>query len=255
MRRLLLLLAFLPAPSWADRIEIIPLQNRPAEEIIPLIQPMLRGNEAISGQGDQLILRASPDTFQQVWQLLDELDRTPRNLIISVRSSADDMRSGQHAQGRVIVGPGGAIIQGSAGARTIDTGRDATQRLRVLEGQPAHLRVGEDTPITEPAFVPYPGGIAVVPSTRIQSTGRWLSVIPRLQGQHVLLDIAPEEAHVDPRRPRTLDVQQIRSQVIAPLGQWVPLGGVDSAETRTSGWSASTREQTSQVWMKVELGD
>lgn len=255
MRIILLLAGLLPMQLWADSIQLIQLHNRPAEEIIPLIQPMLRGDEAISGQGDQLILRALPDTLGKVRRLLNELDRAPRTLIVSVRSSAEDLHSGEHAQGRIVVGPDGTMIQGSAGAREYNTGRNGTQRLRVLEGQTARMRVGEDTAITEPALVPYQGGIAVVPSTRVQGTGRWLSVTPRLQGQQVLLDIAPEEAYADPRHPRTLDVQQISTQVIAPLGEWVPLGGVDSTETRASGWSASTRERTSQVWVKVELGD
>lgn len=254
MRNIVLLACLLPIQLWADSIQLIQLHNRPAEEIIPLIQPMLRGDEAISGQGDQLILRASPSTQNQVRQLLNDLDRAPRTLIISVRSSTEDLRSGEHAQGRIVVGPDGTMIQGSAGAREYSTGRNGTQRIRVLEGQPARLRVGEDTAITEPALVPYPGGVAVVPSTRIQSTGRWISVIPRLQGQQVLLDIAPEEAFADPRHPRTLDVQQISTQVIAPLGEWVPLGGVNSSEQRSSGWSASTRERTSHVWVKVEPG-
>ncbi len=255
MRIIILLAGLLPMQAWADSIQLIQLHNRPAEEIIPLIQPMLRGDEAISGQGDQLILRASPDTLGQVRQLLDDLDRAPRTLIVSVRSSAEDLRSGEHAQGRIVVGPEGAMIQGSAGAREYSTDRNGTQHIRVLEGQPARLRVGEDTALTEPTLVPYQGGVAIVPTTRVQSTGRWLSVTPSLQGQQVLLNITPEEAYVDPRHPRTLDVQQISTQVIAPLGAWAPLGGVDSTETRASGWNASTQERTSQVWVKVELGD
>ncbi|MEW6445798.1 MAG: hypothetical protein AB1479_07160 [Pseudomonadota bacterium] len=265
MRRILPLLLILPAlslggltlslPARADRIEIIELQNRPAEDIIPLILPILRGDEAISGQGSQLILRASPETIGQVQRMLDNLDRAPRTLIISVRASAQDLRTRENAQTTMQVSPQGIAIQGGAGAREDHTGRDDTQRIRVAEGQPARLRVGEDTAITEPSVIPYPGGVAVVPSTRIQSTGRWLSVTPRLQGQQVMLDITPHEARVDPRHPRTLDVQHINTQILAPLGQWVPLGGVDTTETRTSGWNASTRERTNQIWVKVELGD
>lgn len=256
MRILLLLFGLLPSLLLADTIELIPLQNRSAEEVIPLIQPMLGPGDAISGEGSLLILRASPAIQTQVRQMLAEIDRAPRNLIISVRSSSEDLREGASMGGRIHVGPGGTSIQGSSGSRELATGRGATQQIRVLEGMPAMLQVGEESQRVEPLLVPYPGGYAVVPSTTTRATGRWLRVVPRLQGQQVLLDIQPEEAYPDPRHPRNLDVQRLSTKVVVPLGQWVPLGGVDSQEQRNnSGWSASTRSQSSQVWVKVELAD
>ncbi len=253
---LLLLFGLLPSLLLADTIELIPLQNRSAEEVIPLIQPMLGPGDAISGEGSLLILRASPAIQTQVRQMLAEIDRAPRNLIISVRSSFEDLREGASMGGRIHVGPGGTSIQGSSGSRELATGRGATQQIRVLEGMPAMLQVGEESQRVEPLLVPYPGGYAVVPSTTTRATGRWLRVVPRLQGQQVLLDIQPEEAYPDPRHPRNLDVQRLSTKVVVPLGQWVPLGGVDSQEQRNnSGWSASTRSQSSQVWVKVELAD
>ncbi|MDM7321735.1 MAG: hypothetical protein P3W87_000275 [Gammaproteobacteria bacterium] len=256
MRRLLILCLLLPTLAAAASVEVLPLHNRPAEEIIPLLLPLLSPEDAISGQGGTLIVRTSPTTLQAIQRLLGELDRAPRNLIISVRSSMDNIREGTSAGGRIQVGPGGTTIQGSAGTRELSTGRGAIQQIRVLEGMPAMLRVGEESLRTEPAIVPYPGGYAVVPTTTTRATGRWLRVVPHLQGQQVLLDIQPEEAHPDPSHPRTLNVQRLATQVMVPLGQWVSLGGLDSQEQRNnSGWSISTRSQSSQVWVKVELAD
>lgn len=255
MRWLLILCFILPTLAAAASVEVIPLHNRPAEEIIPLLQPLLGPEDAISGQGDTLIVRTSPATLQAIQRLVGELDRAPRNLLISVRSSMDDMREDRSAGGRIQVGPGGTTLQGSAGARQLSTGRGATQQIRVLEGMPAMLRVGEETSRTEPVVVPYPGGYAVVPATTTRATGRWLRVIPRLQGQQVVLAIEPEEVYPDARQPQTLQVQRLATQVVVPLGQWVPLGGVESEEARSSGWSASTRSQSSEVWVKVELAE
>ncbi|MEW6691930.1 MAG: hypothetical protein AB1340_03770 [Pseudomonadota bacterium] len=256
MRRLLILCLLLPTLAAAASVEVLPLHNRSAEEIIPLIQPLLGPEDAVSGEGSLLILRTSPATLTAIQRLLGELDRAPANLLISVRSSSEDLREGTSMGGRIHVGPDGTTIQGSAGSRALATGRGATQQIRVLEGMPALLRVGEETWQTEPVIVPYAGGYAVVPSTTPRATGRWLRVVPRLQGQQVLLDIQPEEAHPDPRHPRTLNVQRLSTQVMVPLGQWVPLGGLDSQEQRNdSGWSTSTRSQSSQVWVKVELAD
>lgn len=253
---ILLLFALLPSLLRADAIEIIKLQNRPAQEIIPLIQPLLGPGDAISGEGSVLILRASPAIQAQVRQMLEQLDRAPANLLISVRSSSEDLRDDASTGGRIHVGPEGASIQGSVGSRELATGRGATQQIRVLEGMPAMLRVGEETSRIEPVIVPYSNGYAVVPSTTTRATGRWLRVVPHLQGQQVLLDIQPQEAYPDPRHPRNLDVQRLSTQVLVPLGQWVPLGGMVSEEQYSgTGWSASTRSQSSQVWVKVELAE
>lgn len=253
MRRLLLLFALLPALAWGDEIELIPLHNRAAEDLIPLIQPMLGPGDAISGEGSLLILRASPATQAQVRQMLVELDRAPRNLVISVSSSSADVRAGSSAAGRIDIDPDGARVQGAIGSRERDVERAATQQIRVLEGMPAMLHVGEETHRVDPVLVPYAGGYAAVPSTTTRASGRWLRVIPRLQGEQVQLVIEPEEAHPDPRHPRALEVQRLSTQVVVPLGQWVPLGGLDSQEQHSSGWSARTRNQTSEVWVKVEL--
>lgn len=255
MRILLLLFGLLPSLLLADTIEIIPLHNRSAEELIPLIQPMLGPSDAISGEGSLIILRASPATQAEVRQMLAEIDRAPRNLVISVSSSSEDARAGSSARGRIDIGPDGTRVQGTLGSREGAVGRAATQQIRVLEGMPAMLHVGEETHRVDPMVVPYAGGYAVVPSTTTRATGRWLRVIPRLQGQQVLLDIEPEEAYPDPRHHRTLEVQRLSTSVVVPLGQWVPLGGLDSQEQRSSGWSSSTRSQSSEVWVKVELAD
>lgn len=255
MLRLLFFCLLLSNLAAAAGIEVISLRNRPAEEIIPLLQPLLGPEDALSGQGDTLIVRSSPTTLQAIQRLLGELDRTPRNLLISVRNSTQDLREGAAAGGRIQVGPGGTSLRGSVESHEWSTGRGATQQIRVLEGMPAMLRVGEETLRTEPVVVPYPGGYAVVPTTTTRATGRWLRVIPRLQGQQVLLAIEPEEAHPNPRQPRTLDVQRLSTQVVVPLNQWVPLGGIESQEAHSSGWGASTRSQSSTVWVKVELED
>ena len=45
--------------SFADQndpLQIIDLKNRPADEIIPVIKPMLKPNDAITGTGYQLFL-------------------------------------------------------------------------------------------------------------------------------------------------------------------------------------------------------
>ena len=53
--------------SFADQndpLQIIDLKNRPADEIIPVIRPMLKPNDAITGTGFQLFLRTDAKTLE-----------------------------------------------------------------------------------------------------------------------------------------------------------------------------------------------
>jgi len=251
----LAMMASAQAPALADSIELITLQHRMAEDIMPLIQPALKPGDAISGSGSQLILRASPATQAQVKRLLHDLDRTPRNLVISVRSD-DEMRTARDgAQGRVIVHPEGGVLNGRIESSRSSQDNNATQQIRVLEGSPARLRVGRETPYVQPVWIETPYGMQRVPATAIIDTGRWLNVAPTLQGEQVMLDIQPESAQINPQHPRSTDVQSLSTRVRVPLGQWVPLGGVDSREQQQINGQTSSQSQSNQTWVKVELAD
>ncbi len=241
--------------SYADSIELITLQNRMAEDVIPLIQPMLQPGDAINGSGSQLILRASPATHAQVQRVLQGLDRTPRNLTISVRSD-DEMRAAREGvEGRVLVRPEGVSVNGRIESSRSRQDNSATQQIRVLEGSPARLRVGRETPYTQPVWVETPHGMQRVPTTVIRESGRWLNVSPQLQGDQVLLDIQPESAQVNPQHPRSLEVQSLSTRVRVPLGQWVPLGGVDSQGQQQINGQTNTQSQSNQTWVKIELAE
>jgi hypothetical protein len=80
----LLGLMLLTSPLQADSITTIQLQNRPAEEIIPIIEPMLGTGDVITGRGFKLFLRSSPETLAEVKDMIDVLDITAKILQISV---------------------------------------------------------------------------------------------------------------------------------------------------------------------------
>jgi len=51
-------------------IEVIALRYRPAAQVIPILQPLIASDEAITGQGYNLIVRVHPDTLAQIRTLL-----------------------------------------------------------------------------------------------------------------------------------------------------------------------------------------
>jgi hypothetical protein len=74
-------------------------------------------------------------------------------------------------------------------------------------------------------------------------------VVPRISGDTVLLDIAPQKESFDRQ-------QRMATTVSARLGEWFEVGGVAASAARderglASGRSASAYD-TRRVWLKVE---
>lgn len=84
-RTLLLALAAASTTAGAQPIEIIGLRHRFADDLLPLLQPLVEPGGALTGQGSQLFLRASPANARQIKEVLATLDRPPRQLLITVR--------------------------------------------------------------------------------------------------------------------------------------------------------------------------
>jgi len=157
-------------------LRVIPLKHRLADEVIPVVRPLLAPGDSVSGMDSRLIVRATPRTFAQIERLLAEIDTPRRNLRISVRHAGESERvhdsqgvSGDVRRGntRIVVTNGnhstGGVSVGRTGPdgniqlhieRRITTTRDtSSQNLTVLDGGRAFLRVGESLPQVQPFLV------------------------------------------------------------------------------------------------------
>ena len=102
MKRLLLLLLAFAGPAFAQgTLEVIPLRHRTAEQVIPILRPLLEPGGALSGQYNQLIVRTSPGNLAQIRSALDAIDRPARRLLISVRFDAAQDTARRDVQGAV----------------------------------------------------------------------------------------------------------------------------------------------------------
>src|SRR5262245_24313977 len=55
-------------------LEVVKLKYRPAEDIIPALRPLLEPGGALSGEGFNLFVKASPNNLAQLRQALEQLD-------------------------------------------------------------------------------------------------------------------------------------------------------------------------------------
>jgi type II secretory pathway component GspD/PulD (secretin) len=255
------------AVARADDVEVIQLQYRTAEQVIPALRPMVEQGGAISGMQSTLVIRASRANLAQLKQIVASLDTIPRRLIISVRQDAGaafeqratgvsgtiggDVRVGinEPAQRRSGVAIGAIDARGSVDDRV-------TSQVQVLEGSPAFIAAGQSVPVRSTVVTPAPGGPVVQHTTSFQNLNTGVYVIPRVSGDRVFLEISPQRATPGRQGPGSANYQQIVTTASGRLGEWIPLGGIDrsgaSSQSGVLQGSVGVRASGSSVWVKVD---
>ena len=235
MKRLLLLLVLIaPAVAAQGTLEIIPLQHRTVDQVLPLLRPLLAPGGALTGQNNQLIVRTSPENLAQLRTVLDAIDQPLRRLTIAVRfdSAQDAASSGIRTDARISNRGSSADIRVQDSRSSLDGRVD--QRIQVLEGGQAWISTGESRVFGQ------------------AETG--FSVMPRVSGSSVILDIATQQEAFT--RGGAVQGQRAVSTVSGRLGEWIELGGASGTSARMDGGILSSREKTTtenrRIWVMVE---
>ena len=263
-------------------VEVIPLRYRTAQEMIPILQPMLAREGSLSGFQGQLVVRTTPANLEEIRRILASIDTQPRQLSITVRQDTDisSGRSGVTVSGNVgsergrVVVPGGKDKGG--GSVTVRSGDDrarvhviegrsnetdqSTQMVRVMEGREAYVRVGQSVPVRgrEVRQVVIGGKVVeqVVDSTQYRDVATGFYVLPRLSGDRVTLDISPQRDALSRQVPGGVSVQSVVTTVAGRLGEWIDVGGIsqDAAgqQTLLLGSVATTVRDIRRVQVRVD---
>lgn len=258
MRRICFLLWLVASTAFAQStLEVISLRHSTAEQVIPVLRPLLEPGGALSGQHNQLIVRTSAGNLAQIRAALEAIDRPLRRLSISVRfDSAQDV-SRRDVQGAVRITSEG----NSSAAVRIDNAnsrRDerVDQRLQVLEGGRATIAAGQSRPVRMRQVIQTPSGPVVQETSEIQGAATGFVVVPRLAGSEVILEIAPQRENFVPGRSGAIQAERIESTVRGRMGEWFELGGTGSASFRTERGTLSSAHRSAaddrRIWVKVE---
>lgn len=239
---ILLLLAWGMAIAQGS-LEVIELRHTTAEQVLPALRPLLEPGGVLTGQRSQLIVRTSPRNLAELRRALEALDAPARRLVISVRfdSTGASAESGIEARGR-ISSRGSRIDARVTESRSAAT-EHVDQRLQVLEGGRALIVKGTSRPLQ------LRDGVV------IQDIATGFEVVPRVAGDTVILEVAPQRQSPGAARG---SVQTLGSAatVRARLGEWVELAGIDEASGREErGIVSRTRGSaggSGRIWVKVE---
>jgi len=276
------LLLALPAAAQQE-MEIIPLQHRPLEQVLPVLRPLLEPGGTLSGMGDKLIVRASRRNRDEIRQALAAIDTAARSLVIQVTQDRETAMhdSGAEAYGRVgsgnvrIIQPSSGAASGAGngggsveirrngnvvGGRIVESrsarSSGATQSVRVVEGGRAYINVGQSLPLPMRQVIVGPGGAIVTDSVVYRDIGQGFYAEPRLSGDRVTLEISPQFDTPGNAGYGSVNTQRLSTTVSGRLGEWIELGGsgqqaIGSERGNLSTGTAEVRDSRG-IWLRVE---
>lgn len=255
-------------------LEVITLKYRTAEQVMPLLRPMLDKSGTMTGMQNQLIVRTSLANLNDLKKILATIDAMPRRLLITVRQDAaiDRERADAQVAGRLATGNGSIVIgSGSdSGLRArIDNTRSLnddrnTQTIQVLEGNSAFIRFGYSVPVPQHqvtrTVVNGQNVDRVSSAAEYRDVQTGFQVLPRLNGDRVLLEISPQrDTFASPEQnlpPGSVNTQRAATTVSGRLGEWIELGGIAQGgvnqQTVILGSTRETSADNRRVLVKVE---
>lgn len=257
----ILLFSLIAVQAYAgDSIEVIPLKSRSAEELMPLIRPLLDPSEALSGTGYQLIVRATPERQDEIRALVAQLDQAAKQLRISVRRAAREEIERERAQASVVIGTQGGEVEARGRAiirNTRDKGGERNYfEVTTLEGTPAHINTGEAFPVPTQSGYLVNGQPVVTQGIEYQQLSSGFYALARTNGDDVTVDISPQREVLDPHGSGRIQTTSLVTTVRGRLGEWLELGGTSQQRTQQGGGllrSTRGKDDTQQtLWLRVE---
>jgi type II secretory pathway component HofQ len=273
-------LAFLPAHAQQQVIEVIPLGYRQADEVIPMLRPLLAPGGTVTGINNRLVVKTTPANLAELKQVLAAIDAKPKQLLISVRQSAtaDGSRDAASVSGRVGVGDNASVdlprppgtrsdpgVSAQSGNSRIEgrainsrSARDEAviQTVRVLEGSSAYINIGQSAPVTNTQVTRTPQGSQITQSTGFVEAGTGFYVTPRVNADRVTLEIGTARDQL--RNPNTgaANIQRVNTVVTGRLGEWIEIGGssetADRSQSSVLARSRDARRDDRRVMLKVD---
>ncbi len=254
----LLLIAY-SASLFSASFEIIRLQNRPASELLPILQPLVSRDGKISGDKYTLFVDTDAENLARLKDIINSLDTKLRQLKLSVLYA--DKRTMQKLQGslnaRIEIGKNDKLnAQGNINSTSHDISKDNIQTVRVTEGLWADLQTGFNVP-TITRSVNENG--TVTESYHYRKVTSGFRIQPKLNGSNLRLNIEANQMQRSDVHSNQYETRAISTSVTGKLGEWISLGGVSNETvSQQSGISYSTSQQQQnqhQIYVKVELSE
>ena len=240
-------------PVLAQSLEVIDLKYRTAAEVMPVLQPLVEQGGALTGQDYKLFVRTSPANLRQLRAAIEQIDRKPKQLLVSVRRSTEQEVQRERGQVSGTVSNRGANVSVQATQSNARDRNDGIASVQVIEGNSALISSGSDVPIVTGVAAGVGRRTFAAAGTSYRNVSSGFVVTPRINATQVVLDIEQQDERVV---NGSIQTQRLTTQASGPLGEWIRLGGVnETASSQQRGILSrqySTQSDAREIWIKVE---
>jgi Bacterial type II and III secretion system protein/Bacterial type II/III secretion system short domain len=251
--------------SAQTEFKIITLQHRFANDLLPIIEPMVGADGTATGMNNQLILRASPERMREIEATVEMLDaaRVNRKITVNSNNNIQTQRDRVEATskvkaGKVTVGNDRSAQPNSGNIdierNSSNTQQSSSQFLNVLDGERAFIRVGQIIPFTQEWLTITRRYVQIERTTDWQEITTGFAVRPRTIGNQVELEITPRIAKLNSQG--YIDFEELTTTIHTQLGNWVDIGGTmqqhDDVSRKILGYQNSASQQKSSLSIKVD---
>ena len=217
--------------------EVIALQYRMAEDVLPIAQSVVGDNGKVNAFNNQLIVNAPAAVVGELREVLTKLDTEPRRLLISVdtQNTAGADATGYSVSGAARIGD--VEIQAGNGdtgkrdqlriiRRSTDSQRGGIQQVQTTEGHPALIHVGQSAPITTTTADGYG---QVYQQTQYRDVTRGFYATATVHGDQVQVTINSHNDQMSDSEAGTVNIQQTDTRISGRIGEWLLVGGVNES--------------------------
>ncbi len=261
-------LALAAAAAWPQQPVTVELHHRSAESLITVLRPLI-GPATLAGAGARLQVRASPSDLPRVVRLIEQSDRPPQPLLVTLRDdpppafapgapAGEPERPGQ--AGSIALSTGHPLPADPHGNGQLLSTRPTERPAGVVEGDPLAISM----PTSQSLWVGVIGRrggprTATSASTALNPSADAAGLVHFdaatrvtariwLAGETVAIDLRPSAAERIEGAP---DSNPEAVTVYGRLGQWIALQ--DSGTGPDSAYSAESGAPRAGLWVKVEV--
>ena len=241
-------------------MEIIPLFNRPASKIHPIIAPLLATSDSLIPDGFNLIVKTTPAKLRELKAVIKKLDNALTNLTITVVQTqdfgAEQLNAGLNIN-LVVNNPSQSqgYVDGHYQQQHRQNNINNQQVLMTLEGTAAHIKIGRHHPVkhTEIYYSAF-GERIINQKTQLIEASTGFVVLPRLHGEQVILEISPWSDTL--QNNGNINTQEVTTTLRTRLGEWIEIGAVNqqhnSETTENLSYQQKNHIKRLRIMVKVE---
>lgn len=205
-------LMFTHSHAQGTRVKTYTLHYKTAEQVIPLIKPMLVPGAVISGQGKLLMIKSTYENLTEVRYMLRNIDLPTKQLRILVKT---DRHHGLETS---------SIAANDIREYETNSLRNehVQQSIQVSEGSKAYIATGEEIPVISTAPFNVWGSIGI----EYKPIESGFVVTPMLlPNNKVQLNIQQYKEKLDYAGDTDIQYQKSGTIAVVPVNHWFNLGG------------------------------